>query len=175
MIKIKKRERIILICIGAVLFAFIVERLVISGMISKMKATNMQIRVQEEQLKQALGIEKDKARISEEYKKYSPYLLADTQDREIVAKFLKEIENITQSSGVLVVNLTPENQPEQTQGYKKFRADLKAEANAEQLFNFLFKIQDCGLLVRLDKLSISPKNEDASSLRIETTISIAVP
>lgn len=173
--KVKKREKILIFLVAGIIFIFLANKFLILGLKAKLKKINLQIRLEEEKLRQGLRIQKEKDRIIEEYKKYSEYFKAESQDREIVAKFLKEIENITQGSGVLVVNMTPENQPEQVQGYKKFRADLRAEAGVEQLFNFLYKIQESKLLIKLDKISIAPKNEEASVLRIETTISIVAP
>lgn len=174
MIKIKKREKVIIAATAAVLLVFFLQNFFISAIRSKLKETNNQIRLGEEKLKQGLGIEKEKDRIKQDYKTYSEYLRIDPKDREIVAKFLKEVENITQMSGILVLNLTPENQPEEMQEFKKFKADLKAEGSMEQIFNFLFRIQQSKLLLKLDKVSITPKDEAASSLRIETTVSIAV-
>jgi hypothetical protein len=173
--KIKKIQKVLIFLVSGAIFIFLTYRFLSLGLQAKLKKINLQIKVEEEKLRQGLRIQKDKDKVLEEYKNYSSYFKVGSHDREIVAKFLKEIENITQESGVLVVNLTPENQPEQIQGYKKFRADLKAEANIEQLYNFLYQIKDSKLLVKLDKISIAPKNEEASVLRIETTISIAAP
>jgi len=152
---------------------FLAERFFTTGIKEKAKKASLETRVAEEKLKQGLNIEKDKDLIQSEYKTYEPYLKQEPQDTDVVAKFLKEIENITQSSGVLVLNLTPENMPEKEEGYKKFRADLKAEASLDQLFAFLYRIQDSKLLIKLDKVSIAPKDESASTFRIDTTISIA--
>ena len=111
-----------------------------------------------------------------EYKDYEEYLnIEKLPDKEVFTKFLKEVESIAQESGISILNLAPQNTPEVALGYKKYNADLRAEAKLEQLFNFLDKIDQSTFLIRLDKLSLVPKDEQASALRMETVISIVVP
>ena len=49
------------------------------------------------------------------------------------------------------------------------------EGSLEQIINFLYKVGNSKLLIKLDRLSFSHKDEQASLLKAETTVSIAVP
>lgn len=174
-LKLKKKEKIIVIVIASVAVFVLFFKFFVLGVVNKSKKINMEIRLAEEKLKKSFGIEKNKKNIEDENKAYAKYLLGPLQEREVVGRFLKEIENITQNTGILVINLTPDNQAVQEKTFKKFKAELKAEANLQQVINFLFRIQESSLLIQLDKISLTPKDEIASTLRIDATISIAVP
>lgn len=173
--KLEKRKKILVYLIAAVALAFFIQRAVFSGFIVKLKKLNSQIKLEEEKLKMGVAVQKKKDEILQDYKDYSAYLKIGTQDREIAAKFLKEIEKISQASGVSVVNLNPDNQPEVSKEFKKFKAELRLDANMEQLLNFLYKIQESALLIKINKLSIESKDEQSGALRIEAAVSITVP
>lgn len=154
---------------------FFMERVVFSGLIVKLKRLNRQIKLDEEKLKRALAIQKEKDRILQDHRDYSAYLSTETEDRQVIAKFLKEIENISQASKVSVVSLNPDNQPEITKDFKRFKAEFRLDTDMEHLFYFLDRVQTSNLLIKINKLSLAPRDEQSGILRLEATISIAVP
>lgn len=175
MLKIKKREKIILICALGVILIFLLEKTVFSGFRKKMKDLSKKISIQELAVKKGLNIQKSKDTILQEYKEYSKFLLKDLNDRDINAGFLKEIEKITQESGLSVVNLAPEEKFTQAKEYKEYKANLRLEGSMEKLLSFLNKVQSSSLLIKLSKLSLISKDEQANVLRIDAVVSLIVP
>jgi len=175
MLKIKKREKIIFFVVLGIIVLFLMDKIVFSNFRKKMKELNKRIKVQETAIRKGLSIKKSKDRIIQEYKDYAKFLITDTQGQDIIARFLKEMEKITQDAGLSVVNLAPEEKLIETPEYKEFRANLRLEGNMEQLINFLKKVQDSALLIKLVKLNLISKDEQASLLRIDVTVSLVVP
>ncbi|MCX5696836.1 MAG: type 4a pilus biogenesis protein PilO [Candidatus Omnitrophica bacterium] len=176
MIKLKNREKILVGAIGALIFIFLTERIFLSGLRGKMQGLRQQIKLEESRITEGVNIEKRKDLITADYDSYKDYLnIEKLPDKELFTNFLKEIESIAKESGISIINLAPQNTPEVALGYKKYNADLRAEAKLEQLFNFLGRINQSRLLIKLDKLSLIPKDEQVSALRMETVISIVVP
>ena len=175
MLKIKKREKIIFSVVAGIIVIFMLEKIVFSNFRKKMRELNKKIKVQETAIRNGLSINKSKDRIIQEYKDYAKFLITDAQDQDIVARFLKEMEKITQDSGLSVVNLAPEEKLIETPEYKEYRANLRLEGNMEQLLNFLKKVQDSTLLIKLVKLNLISKDEMASLLRIDVAVSLVVP
>ena len=175
MLKIKKREKIIFSVVLGIIVIFLLEKIVFSNFRKKMRELNKKIKVQEMAIRKGLSINKSRDRIIQEYKDYAKFLITDAQDQDIVARFLKEMEKITQDSGLSVVNLAPEEKLIETPEYKEYRANLRLEGNMEQLLNFLKKVQDSTLLIKLVKLNLISKDEQASLLRIDVTVSLVVP
>lgn len=176
-IKLKKRERNIAYIVAAILAIFLIEKFFFSGLRSKTRSLKQQIRLQESNLKTAISVSQEKEKIIQEKTRYQPYLEigASSSDREIITKFLKEVEKIAGNSGISIINLDPENEPEVLNKIKRYNADLRAEGPPKKIFSFLHKIQSSNLLIELDKLSLSAKGENADTIKFETTISIFIP
>jgi hypothetical protein len=175
MFKIKKREKIIFFVVLGLIIIFLLEKLVFSNFRKKMRELSKKIKVQETAIRKSLSIKKSKDKIIQDYKDYAKFIITETQDRDIIARFLKEMEKITQDSGLSVVNLAPEEKLTETPEYKAYRANLRLEGTMEQLLNFLNKIQNSTLLIKMDKLNLVSKDEQASALRIDLTVSLVVP
>ncbi len=175
MIKLNRTQKILAYSAGGIITVFLLGRFSFFNPASSSKGLQQQIKAQEEMLKEALQIKKNKDAIMQDYNKYSPYLDSLLTDEENTAQFVKEIEKISQEAGISVINLNPENKPQPFKDYKKLKADMRLEATTAQLLNFVSKIQDDKLLLRLENLTIVPKDEYASSLRVEASISVAIP
>ncbi len=174
--RFKQREKILLYVVGGLVLVYLIEEFFFSDLYKKKKEMNQQIKIQELSLVTNLDIQRRKETILLAYKKYQSYLeMAQVSDRDAIARFLKEIEKMAQGSGVSIVNLNPQNEPEQTEGYKRYTAELRIEGGLAQIFDFLYRIQNAPLLIKLDKVAIAPKNEAASILKVDTTVSLNVP
>ena len=171
----KGREKPLLFISMGLAVAYLSDRLLFSGLQTKNQTLRRQIAAEEVTLRMGVGIQKRKGTILNEQKKYAAYFLPAAPERELIAKFLKEAERIAQESGVTIADLTPENQPAKGSSVKTYKAQLKAEATVEQLLSFLSKLHTSRLLMRLERFSVTPKDEQASLLRLETTISMVVP
>ena len=177
MIRINKKEKILIYVIAALVFFFLIEHFLFSGLRGKSKSVSGQIKVEEARLKAGLDIQKKKDKILAECKEFKPYLekIEGISDQEIFAKFLKEVEKTAQDAGVSIVNLTPQNEVQDEAEYKKYNAEFRAEGNISQVITFVSKIQNNALLIKLDKISLSPKDEQANLIKIEATVSLVVP
>lgn len=177
LIKLKKREKYIVYIIGGILTIFLIERFFFSGLRSKIRNLKTQIKLQEVNLKTGITIRQQKDKILQERERFKSYLeiARSSSEREIVARFLKEIEKIAASSGISIISLSPQNEPEQHRTLKKYNADLRAEGSLQKIFDFLHKVQNSDLLIEIDKFSLATKTEEGDILKLETTISIVIP
>jgi len=175
MLKFKKREKIIFSLVMGIITIFLIQRVILSGLGVKISDLNKKIKLSEAAIKSGLSIQKNKEKIIQDYKEYAPFLTTETQDKDVVARFLKEVEKITQESGLSVVNLTPDNKFEVTAEYKKCKAELRLEGDLEKFLNFLNKVQGREMLIKIDKLTVSSKDDQGKLLRIEATMSMIVP
>jgi Tfp pilus assembly protein PilO len=175
-IQLKTKQKILSYLLLAGIIVFLILRFIFLGLNNRLKQLNQQIKLTEGKLKRVLEIQRMKDVVTADYKEYQPYLkLEQLSERDTVEELLKEVESIAKDSGVSVINLSPQEGPEQTKEYKKYKADIRLEASFEQILNFLNKIQEDKLLIKLDRISLVPKDEEAQILRVEGTISIAIP
>lgn len=175
-LNLKTREKIFFYIAVSVIMVFILERGFFSNFRARLRSLHQQIRTTEASLRTAREIQRRKETILIEYEKYRSYLtIPELSDRDRVALFLKEVEKIAQESGVSIVNLNPQNEPKNLGDYKQYLVDLRIEGDVEQVAKFLYNVQAGPLLVKLDNLSVSTKGDQASLLRVETTVSLGVP
>jgi len=170
---IDARTRTLIYVTGGLVLAFLFQKFFLSALNVKIKNISRQIQLKEVDLKSGTAIQNKKEMIAEDYKAYKDYLKdKGSSDTDVVAKFLKEVETIAQKTQIAIVSLTPDNESHEVGGNKVFYADAKIEANLDQFYSFLNEIQNSRLLIKIDKLGISVKDEAGSALRIDATISM---
>jgi len=153
---------------------FLFEKLFLSGLRTKIRAMDQEIKKAETGLAVAMNVQARKEFITEDNKAYDRYFgQGKISDVKLVTDFLKEIEVIAQKTRISIVSLNPDNKPREDGGYKKFYADLRFEASSEQIHQFLNEIQNSGLLIKAEKIAITSRDESAASLRVDATISMA--
>jgi Tfp pilus assembly protein PilO len=174
--ELTRSQKILAYAAGGIICVFLIEKFFFAGLRDKINTLNQQIKKEEVDLRIGIDIQKRKDSVLKDYNNYKDYLSRQNIPvKEIFTGFLKEIEKLAQESGLSIINLTPQNEPQKIKDYTKYNADLKAEAPLGKFFDFLNRIQNDKMLVKLDKLSLSPKDEQANLLKIEATISITIP
>lgn len=175
--KLSKREKYLFYSVIILTFLFSMERLVFHPLAAKLTLLNQEILDQEVKLKKALMLQGRREKILNEYEDYKGYLKIEASSREeVVARLLKEIERMARESKVSLVDIKPQAQPKKVGDYKKYGIEIESEAPMEQIVDFLYRLQNCGLLLRVEKLSLNPKDKPAESLKADMVITgIAVP
>ncbi|MBI2495106.1 MAG: hypothetical protein HYY59_02430 [Candidatus Omnitrophica bacterium] len=168
------RQRLLLIATGGLALAFVIERVFVSSLHARGTTLRQQTVVEEASLRTQLRIQRQKAFILNEDKTYDRYALIPSQDRKAIAKLLREAEQIAKVSGVTVLDLTPEKPSGSSRETTTYQVQLRAEGRIDQLLTLFYKIQTNQFLIRLDRFSLSPKDDQATLLRLDTTITMLV-
>ncbi len=164
-----------MLAIGGILFIFMFVNLGLRPLASKIGQIQQEVKIAELKLKEGLSIQMRKDQIIDEYNRLQTYLKqGDYSEQEIVGSFLKELERLTQQSNISVISLSPAEAKER-ENRKVYNADLRAEGDIEGILNFFNRIQESRLLIKIEKLSLSPKDKDAIELELDTKISMVRP
>ena len=175
MIKINRREKILIYAGAGLIAIFLINKLFLSVIRSSMNTMKSRITSEEAKLKMGIEFQKRKDAMLAEYKGYEAYLKEEKMpEADIFAKFLKEVEGIARESRVSILTLNPQNKVEEADSYRKFTAELKVEASMEELYDFLYRVQNSKLLLKIDRMSVTSKDELGSVLRLDVSISIAI-
>ncbi|MBU1122117.1 MAG: hypothetical protein ABIH71_04005 [Candidatus Omnitrophota bacterium] len=170
---IAKSQKIIIYIVVVVAFIFLADRFFVSGLRDRLELLNRKVRLTERELKKGIAIEKTKDKILQDYEQSKPYLDVEVEsDKHIVAMLLKEIESVIRICGGTVINLNPQEKETQL---NIFKADFRLEMSFIQLLKFLNAIGESKLLIRLDKIAITSKDEAAQALRVDGVVSITIP
>src|SRR6185436_14269064 len=84
----------------------------------------------------------------------------DKAEEEIIAGFLKTIENLVTESKVNLVKLNPgESKPRK--GFVEYYANLECEGAWQDMVTFMHKIETTKELLKIDKVNIAGKKTSA--------------
>ena len=89
---------------------------------------------------------------------------------EEIAKFLREIENLSRKSKIRIVDI----KPRESKIYDKFNksiVDIEFEAQQASLAEFLYKLAQSPLGIRIEQLKITARQESKAPLLCHTIIS----
>jgi Tfp pilus assembly protein PilO len=167
--KLSRKEKIGLFVAVVVVFLAILDRLVLAPIKERIQQINQQIQVNEKQLVMGLRNLEQKEVVTNEYKKYARYLKDAGSDEERIAAMLSEIENLAKKSGVSLVDTKP-SQPKDTNFFKEYAIEVKAEGTMETLMIFLYQLNSSSQLLRAERLRLNLKDKD--SITVEASILI---
>ena len=74
-----------------------------------------------------------------------------------------------------IVSLSPQDEPQDEPEDVKYNADLRAEGSLSQVLSLIDKIQKSTLLIKIDKMSLSSKDEQAGTIKVEAVLSLVAP
>ncbi len=163
--KLSKRERYAaLISIGIVLF-LIIDKLVISQIINKLRTLNEEILVLENKLEKSRNIVYQEETIISEYEKYIQNIKKHKSDEEAIVSLLSEIEKIANETSVRIVDMKPS--PAKTQDFfTKYTIIIEAEAEMSCMIDFTYKLEKTNELFRISEFRISPARETSSVMKV---------
>jgi len=174
MIKLKPREKILFYMTVAFALAWLFQKYLFYDVAAEIKTLHQKTIAEELRLKTGLTIQARKEAILKDRDDYGGYLKEENiSSADSATNFLKEIERIAQESKVSIISLSPSSAPAGSGGYTKCGAELRLEGAQGQIYLFLGKIQESRSLIKIDKLSLSPKDEQAKTLRLEASLSLA--
>lgn len=168
--RLSGRERTIFYATVFIVGAFLLDRMVLSPIFSKIKQLDEAIRLQEEAVEQSLVIVTQEKRIKTESDRYASYLSEpQTEEKEITA-FLKEIENIAKRSSVYLIDIKPSGKDVDGVSTRYF-VKLSFEAQMEHVFRFFYNIASVKQLIRIEGYQIAPKSKGSSVVVCGASIS----
>ncbi len=172
-LKLSKREKLIFYLSISLFLLLVLERMVFSPLVDRLSALNQEIQLKESKLMKGWRIQAKKDQILTEYKKFEIFFKTKASDEEVTSMLLKEMEKIARESGVALSNLKP--RPSAARGlYREYWVELQTEAPMEKIITFMYKVNDSQLLLNVDRLILSLKEEGKEDLKAIMVVSAIV-
>ncbi len=174
--RLQKRERVIFYVTAGIILLMLLDRFVLSQILEKIHQMDRRIRSQEEAIRNSIVITTQEERIIAESKIYAPYFSDPESEEKEINIFLKEIENYAKDSSVYLVDIKPSGKKEKGLSRQYF-LKLEFEALMEQVFNFLYVIENSGKkILTIESYQIAPKTTGSSIVTCSMSISkVIVP
>ncbi|HAH21273.1 MAG: hypothetical protein A2Y00_02430 [Omnitrophica WOR_2 bacterium GWF2_43_52] len=168
--RLSKREKLVLY--GAAFFVSltVLDRLVVSAVIGKMRHLDAQIKEKTDAARENLKLLARKERIIAETKKYASFLNNEQSREELVTSVLKEVEDLANKSQVYLIDIKPAGFKD-SGSIREYTISLNCEAQMGQLVEFMYSIEKSSLLLSIDKYQLSPKAKESSLARCSMSVS----
>lgn len=174
-IKMNTSNKFLLAVIGGGFLILIFGQVILSDLARRSKKDGQQVKRVETQLMEKFAIREKREKIEADYTQYQAYLaLQSAPPRQVVEEFLREVERMARDAGVSIVNLNPQNIPEVGAKVTQYNLDLRVECSEDQLLVFFKSVQASKFLIKVDRFSITSKDEQAILLKVEMLLSLSV-
>lgn len=169
--KLKKNEALLLYAVTGLVGLLLIPKVIFGPFHKKLADLTRDVILEEARLKKGTSLVAKKDVIIREYEKYATYFsLQGFSDEEAVANFLKEIEQISRSSGVMILDMKPQKEIKSDKFSKQYLISVKAEGDMQKLVKFLFELQSSQVLFSVEKMAMAPKSEESPELSITLTV-----
>jgi hypothetical protein len=170
-VSLKKREAALFYIIAGLIGIWIVGKVVFAPFHNKLSGLGREVVLQEARLKKGIGLISEKDAISKEYERYASYFsLQGSSDEEAIGGFSEEVVRLSRESGLVIQDMKPQKETKSDKFSKLYQINIRAEANMQQLVNFLYALHNSSLLFSIEKISLSPRSEESPTLNISFTI-----
>lgn len=168
--KLKPREKKILYVVVGLLVVMAGYHGVLTPMTAKIDTLDDEIFSMEMRLRKAKILVRQREEVLEEAKKYQnlDQLNAGT-DEEETARLLSLIEQTARNVGCSLSDVKPEA-VKTDKWIKRFQVELTAESSLEQLVTFIYELEHSPQILKIERVSMAPKEEKSPSLRSRLTV-----
>ncbi len=168
--RLSKKEKIGL-GVAAVFVAIVfLDRLLVTSIGDRIRRVNQEIINAEKQLSGDLRHLSQKDQILKEYGNYGQYEEKAGSDDEGMAKVLTEIERVARSSSLFLIDMKPQASKSVGAG-KQYTVEIQAEGDQESVVSFLHQLNSSSMLLRGQKVRLSPKEKNSPVLKALITVS----
>jgi Tfp pilus assembly protein PilO len=169
--KLSERERKILyVVIGLMIFVFGYHA-VWNPMMEKFSQLDDEIFAMQMRLRKAKTFIRQKDAVMEASKKFTNLEQMDAgSDEEEIARLLNFIEQTARKNGVSLSDVKP--QPVRSDKVtKQYMVELNAEASLASVTDFIYELEHSPQMLRLERVTVTPKEENSPTLRAFLTVS----
>jgi len=171
--RLAKRERTIFYITMGVISLVLLDRIILSPILTKMGELSEIIDIQEEEIEQSLLIVSQEKRIEGETDLYASYLSKPQAEEKAITEFLQDVETLAKKSSVYVVDIKPSIKAIEGATVKHY-VKLDFEAQMEQVINFFYNVSNFEDLIKIEGYQIRPKSTGSSVVICNISVSKAI-
>ena len=168
--KLGKREKILAIAVATLLLAFVFKLLIFNPLLEKINSAELKIERAQLGIRKYLELVQQKEDILKAEKQIERYLNLKGTDEERMGAILSKIESEARKAGLSILDMNPQPMAKTKSIPIIYRVQLRAEADINKLFDFIFNLENSDILFKIDKLNLSSKDESSRILKIEASI-----
>lgn len=171
--KLNKREKILVAAVGSLLLLFMFKLLIFDPLRQRLSSVKDEIGQAQLSIRKYAEIVERKDDILQAQKQVERYLSLKGNDEENMGAVLTKIESEARKSKLSILDMNPQTQVtagKSTSSTRVYAVQLRAEADIEGIFDFIYNLENADILFKVDKLDLSIKDEGGKIIKMEARI-----
>lgn len=168
--KFNTREKILAAAVGVLSLLFMFKILIFNPLVEKMHAAKEEIAQAQLSIRKFSEIVEQKDNILKAQKQIERYFSLTGNDEEKMASILSKIESEARKAKLSILDMNPQLTSTTVSNPKIYTVQLRAEAELEGIFDFIYNLENTDILFKVDKLDLSIKDEDSKIIKMDARI-----
>lgn len=171
--KLNKREKILATAVGGLLLLFMFKLLIFDPLRQRLISVRDEIGQAQLSIRKYSEIVERKDDILKAQRQVERYLSLKGNDEENMGAVLTKIESEARKSKLSILDMNPQTQGASARSAsfpRVYSVQLRAEADMEGIFDFIYNLENADILFKLDKLDLSIKDEGGKIIKMEARI-----
>lgn len=165
------KEKILSACIGLLLGLFAVKSFVLGPIYEKTAVFSAEIEQSKMAIRKYLALEHNRAEILKAQKQIEGYSSLRGSDEEKSAMVMGKVEAEARKSKLQILDMNASGSTKVKGGVVTlYRVSLRAEGQLKNILDFISGIEGANILLQVEKITLSAKDETGSALKIDATI-----
>jgi len=168
--KLKSKEKILLIVVGILSVSFVVKSFVLGPIYEKIGTYADVIEQSKMEIRKYLALEHNRIGILKAQKQIEGYSSLKGSDEDKSAMIMSKIEAEARKSKLQILDMNFAGSSMAKGGVGLYRINLRSEGQLTSVLDFISGIERANILLHVEKIALSVKDEAGSLLKIDATI-----
>jgi len=169
--KLTAKEKILSICIGLLLGLFAIKSFVLGPIYEKTAIFAEEIEKSKMTIRKYLALEHNRTEILKAQQQIEGYSSLRGSDEEKSAMVMSKVEAEARRSKLQILDMNSVGSSKVKGGVViLYRVSLRAEGQLKNILDFISGIEGANILLQVEKIALSAKDETGNVLKIEAAI-----
>ena len=168
--KLSRKEKTLAISIGVLLILFALKVLILDPIYDKTSTYTQEIEQAKLTMRKYMALEHNRADILKAQKQIEGYSSLKGSEEEKSAMVMSKIEAEARKSKLQILDMNSAGVTKVKGGVALYRINLSAESQLKNLLDFISGIEKASILLQVEKINLSVKDESNGLLKIDAVI-----
>jgi len=168
--KLNNKEKILLAVIGLLALLFIIKKFILDPIYEKTAIYTEEIQQSKMAIRKYLALENNRPEILKAQKQIEGYSSLRGSDEDKSAKIMSKVEAEARKSQLQILDMNFAGSSKAKGGVNLYRVNLRSEGQLKNILDFISGIENADILLHVEKIALSTKDETGSVLKADVTI-----
>ncbi len=168
--KLNSKEKILASSIGVLLILLALKIFILGPINDKTSTYSQEIQQAKIALRKYMALEHNRAEILKAQKQIAGYSSLKGSDEDKFAMVISKVEGAARKSKLQILDMNSAGLTKVKGGVTLYRVNLSAEGQLKSFLDFISDIEGANILLQVEKIALSVKDENAGLLKIDVVI-----